>query len=161
MCVCVLSHFSGQLCVTPWTVAHQAPLSMGLFSQEYWSGKKKKNTGVGCHALLQENFPTQGSNPHLLCLLHGQAGFLPLGQPGKPMYICIRVCIYTHTCIHTHTHIYLNHFAIYQKLTQHCKSAIFQLKKKNKVWLLLRVGDGQGGLACCSPWSCKELDMTE
>ena len=23
------------------------------------------------------------------------------------------------------------------------------------------VGDGQGGLACCSPWSCKELDMTE
>ena len=25
----------------------------------------------------------------------------------------------------------------------------------------LRVGDGQGSLACCSPWSCKELDMTE
>ena len=23
------------------------------------------------------------------------------------------------------------------------------------------VGDGQGGLACCSPWSCKELDVTE
>ena len=25
----------------------------------------------------------------------------------------------------------------------------------------LGVGDGQGGLACCSPWGCKELDMTE
>ena len=25
---------------------------------------------VGCHALLQGIFPTQGSNPHLLCLLH-------------------------------------------------------------------------------------------
>ena len=25
----------------------------------------------------------------------------------------------------------------------------------------LGVGDGQGNLACCSPWSCKELDMTE
>ena len=25
-----------------------------------------KNTGVGCHFLLQWNFPTQGSNPHLL-----------------------------------------------------------------------------------------------
>ena len=24
-----------------------------------------------------------------------------------------------------------------------------------------RVGDGQGGLACCSPWGCKELDTTE
>ena len=23
------------------------------------------------------------------------------------------------------------------------------------------VGGGQGGLACCSPWGCKELDMTE
>ena len=25
----------------------------------------------------------------------------------------------------------------------------------------LEVGDGQGSLACCSPWGCKELDMTE
>ena len=24
--------------VTPWTVAHQAPLSMGFSQQEYWSG---------------------------------------------------------------------------------------------------------------------------
>ena len=23
------------------------------------------------------------------------------------------------------------------------------------------VGDGQGGLACCDSWGCKELDMTE
>ena len=33
-----------------------------------------KNTGVGCQALLQGIFPTQGSNPHLLGLLHWQAG---------------------------------------------------------------------------------------
>ena len=25
----------------------------------------------------------------------------------------------------------------------------------------LGVGDGQGGLVCCSTWGCKELDMTE
>ena len=25
----------------------------------------------------------------------------------------------------------------------------------------LGVGDGQGGLACCSPWLCKELGTTE
>ena len=25
----------------------------------------------------------------------------------------------------------------------------------------LGIGDGQGGLACCSPWGCKESDMTE
>ena len=25
----------------------------------------------------------------------------------------------------------------------------------------LGVGDGQGGLVCCSPWGCKEWDTTE
>ena len=45
-----------------------------------------KNTGVGCHALLQGIYPTQGSNPCLLCLLHWQAGSLPLAPPGKPSY---------------------------------------------------------------------------
>ena len=35
----VLSHFSHvQLFATLWTVAHQAPLSMGFCRQEYWSG---------------------------------------------------------------------------------------------------------------------------
>ena len=37
--ICVLSHFSHvQLFATPWTVAHQAPLSLGFSRQEYWSG---------------------------------------------------------------------------------------------------------------------------
>ena len=34
-----------------------------------------KNTGVGCHALLQGIFPTQRQNPRLLHLLHWQARF--------------------------------------------------------------------------------------
>ena len=38
VCACMLSHFScAQLFVTPWTVAHQAPLSMRFSRQEYWS----------------------------------------------------------------------------------------------------------------------------
>ena len=36
-----------------------------------------KNTGVGCHALPQGIFRTQGSNPGLLHLLHWQVGSLP------------------------------------------------------------------------------------
>ena len=43
-----------------------------------------KNTGVGCHALFQVIFLTQGSNMHLLCLLHWWVGSLPLAPPGKP-----------------------------------------------------------------------------
>ena len=35
-------------------------------------------------AILQRTFLTQGSNLHLLCLLHWQAGSLPLVLPGKP-----------------------------------------------------------------------------
>ena len=35
------------------------------------------------HFLLQGIFLIQGSNPHLLCLLHLQAGLLPLAPPGK------------------------------------------------------------------------------
>ena len=42
---------------TPWTVARQAPLSMGFSRQEYW---------VGCHFLLQGIFPTQELNLGLL-----------------------------------------------------------------------------------------------
>ena len=39
MCVCVLGHFSHvRFFSAPWTVAHQAPLSMGFLRQEYWSG---------------------------------------------------------------------------------------------------------------------------
>ena len=45
-----------------------------------------KNTGVDCHFLLKGIFLTQGSNPHLLCLLHWQAGSLPLAPPGKHKY---------------------------------------------------------------------------
>ena len=66
---CAWSLSRVQLFVTPWTVACQAPLSMGiLHGQEYcpWTVfSMDKNTGVGCHAFLQCIFPTQGSNPGL------------------------------------------------------------------------------------------------
>ena len=88
-CACVLSHFSHfPLFVTLWTIAHQVPLSMGFF---------RKDTGVGCHFLLQGVFQTQGSNPLLMWLLHWQTGFLPLAPPGKPTtpyYILNYILVY-------------------------------------------------------------------
>ena len=51
-----------------------------------------KNFGVGCPALLQGVFLTQGSNPSLFCFLRGQAGnsatIAP--APGKPKLIFIK-----------------------------------------------------------------------
>ena len=40
-----------------------------------------KNTGVGCHFLLQGTFPTQGLNP---CLLQMAGRFFTAEPPGKP-----------------------------------------------------------------------------
>ena len=58
MCTCVLNCFSHvQLFATLWTVACQ------LLCPWVYPGK---NTGVGCHTLLQGIFPTQGSNMQLL-----------------------------------------------------------------------------------------------
>ena len=42
-----------------------------------------KNTGVGCHFLLQRIFPIQGLNP---CLLHWQTDTLPLSHQGNPLF---------------------------------------------------------------------------
>ena len=42
-----------------------------------------KNTGVGCHFLLQGIFPTQGSNPYCISPIL-QADSLPSESPGKP-----------------------------------------------------------------------------
>ena len=77
VCACVLSCFSHvRLFATLWTVA-----CWRLLCPWHSPGK---NTGVGCHALLQGIFLTQGSSPHLLRLLHCQAGSLLLVPPGKP-----------------------------------------------------------------------------
>ena len=57
----------------------------GLYSARliYPWASPGKNTRMGCHA-LQGIYSAQGSSPHLLGLLHWQAGSLPLVPPGKP-----------------------------------------------------------------------------
>ena len=76
-----LSRFSlAQLCVTPLTVARQAPLSMGFSRQEYWRG-------LPCPPPLQGILRTQGWNPPLLtspALVSRQV--LYPSPPGKPPY---------------------------------------------------------------------------
>ena len=66
----MLSHV--RLLVTPWTVAHQAPLSVEFPRQVYWSGLPFPLQGI---------FLTQVLNPHLL---HLQADSFPL-SPQKSL----------------------------------------------------------------------------
>ena len=65
-----------QFFVTPWTVAHQASLSVGILQARILEW--------GCHPLLQGIFPTQGSNPGLphcrwilYCLSHQESPRIP------------------------------------------------------------------------------------
>ena len=54
----MLSPFSHvQLCVTLWTEARQAPVSMGLSRQEYWSGLPCPPAGDPSHPGTEPMFP--------------------------------------------------------------------------------------------------------
>ena len=99
--ICVYIHITSMLfsCqivsnsfVIPWTVACQAPLSMGFPRQEYWSGLPFSSP---------RDLPNPSLNP---CLLHWQATSLPLSPQRCPYWIynyqfssvqllsCVRLC---------------------------------------------------------------------
>ena len=58
------------------------PMNCSLPGSSIHGDSPGKNTGVGCHALLQGIFPTQC----LFCLIGRQFLYLPLVPPGKPTY---------------------------------------------------------------------------
>ena len=72
------------LFVTPWTVAHQAPLSVGFSRQEYWSGQPFPSLG---------HLPNPGIKPGSPTL---QVDSFPSGPTGKPikntLILPVRLC---------------------------------------------------------------------
>ena len=103
VCVCVCAVFVNvvavQLLSCVWLLQPHGLQLARLLNPWNFSDK---NTGMGCHAFLQGILSTQGSNLHLLCLLHWQADSLPIVPPGmlnmflscfKPIeavsYICV------------------------------------------------------------------------
>ena len=76
MCVCILSHLAHiWLFAILWTAAHQAPLFIVFSRQEFWSGFPCPPLG---------DFPTQGSNPHLIMSPALAGIFFTTGPPRKP-----------------------------------------------------------------------------
>ena len=74
MCVCE-SLSRVQIFVTPWTVAHQAPLSMGFYRQGYW-GRKIPSPG---------DLPQPGIKPVSPVASALQADSLLLSHQGSPV----------------------------------------------------------------------------
>ena len=70
----LLSHV--QLFVTPWTVAHEAPLSMGFSRQEHWSGLPCPAPGDHPHPRIDLGSPTLQAD-----------SFPPSEPPGKPSIV--------------------------------------------------------------------------
>ena len=96
VCVCVLSHEAVSDSFEP----HGLQPSRLLHAWNF----PGKNTGAGCHFLLQGNFLIQGSNLHLLCR---QAGSLLLSHQGSPLmhaHIC-NISVHISICVYTHTHV--------------------------------------------------------
>ena len=90
--MCMLSRFSCvRLFVTPWTVAHQAPLSMGFSRQGYWNGLPCPPPG---------DLPDPGIEPASLVAPAPQAGSLLLsqwGSPGAHIYM-LPICVNQSSC---------------------------------------------------------------
>ena len=85
-----------------------------------------KNTGVGCHFLLQGILPVQVLNPCLLCLLLWQADSLPLSHLGslipstgtlilRYMSVCVFISLPKVFCLILQ--ISMNHHAVWKKAT--------------------------------------------
>ena len=75
-----------RLFVTSWTVAHQAPLSMGFSRQEYWSGLPFPSP---------EDLPDPGIEPRSPALQADALTSEPQGSPqGKAKYSTILISTY-------------------------------------------------------------------
>ena len=121
ICACVLS-----CSVVSDTFVTHGPQPTRVLCPWVFPGK---NSGVGCHFLLQGIFPTRGWNPHLLQILQrilyiteppGQPEFLCTNvenieqillteeREGKVSSICVKTVTCIYTCIHIHAYTVLN-----------------------------------------------------
>ena len=90
--MCMHGCSAAQSCPTPFhPMDHRPPGSSvnGIFPGN--------NTGACCHFLLQGIFLIQGSNPHLLYLLHWQVDFFTTSPPSKHFMLLINVKNLTQT----------------------------------------------------------------
>ena len=95
-----LYHCRVRLFVTPWTVAHQAPLFMEFSRQEYWSGLPCSSPG---------ELPDPGIKSELLTLQTDSLLSEPPGKPPQMNYLssnpCLRVFFWEESHYdRTHTH---------------------------------------------------------
>ena len=174
--------------MTPWTAAHQAPLSMRFSRQGYWSGLPFPSPG---------DLPNPGFepvSPHCRQILYWLSYKVVLeGKIVKSIDLAKSDCILIVLMIHKGDQpwdffgrndakaetpvLWPPHAKSWligkdsdggRDWGQEEKGATEDEMARWHHWLggpesgwTLGVGDGQGGLACCNSWSHEESDMTE
>ena len=120
-----------RLFAAPWTVAYQAPLSMGFSRQEYWIGLPFPSPG---------DLPDPGIEPRSPAL---QANALPSKPPGKSIYIYIYMYIYTYNFyIFKYILLYsyilnIHYYLLYAKVTR-SQGLVPKTILEGQVWWLGR-----------------------
>ena len=104
LCQCLKSLSHVWLFAIPWTVAHQAPTSMGFSRQEYWSGLPFPSPG---------DLPKPGIEPRSPTL---QADALTSEPPGKPKTPINRWKPPTKSffCFHMEGNFWIIHLTVYK-----------------------------------------------
>ena len=104
----------------PWTVAHQAPLSMGFSRQEYWNGLPFPSPGDLPDPWIETASPVSTALAE---------GFFTTEPPGKPhiyshIYLIFLYNTYIKMKIYVYIYIYLHSFSKIRNLLQICMSSL-------------------------------------
>ena len=149
---------------TPWTAAHQAPLSMGF------PGKHTGVSclGVSCHFLLQRIFLTQGLNPSLLhcrpilyCCATGEGPFVYDVLKAKGLLLRDPTSKEKSWLTGKDSDAGRDWGQEEKGTTEDGMAGWHHRLDGHESEWTPGVGDGQGGLVCCDSWRRKESDTTE
>ena len=81
--------------VTPWTVAHQAPLSKGFPRQEYWSGLPFPSPGDLSNPGIKPSFPALQADSLPSVLPYSSTGICDIAESNT---ILKAICMYAQSC---------------------------------------------------------------
>ena len=149
-CVGAKSLSRARLFATPRTVVRQAPLSVGFSRQDYWTG--------GWRRVLRVPWTARRSNQSILKEINPSTHWKDWCWSGN----CSPLATWCEELTHwKRPWCWERWKAGGEGDDRGWDGWMTSLTRWTWGWASSRTGDGQGSLACCSLWGCKESDTTE